>query len=397
MKRKIILFDRLNKISLTQFFSITLLIILKFYISAIFINEKWNDEILYLNLSKSNFQLENLNYKVSFFFQVYLKLFKEYFKYINTIIFLVSIFYIYLNLLKFGKIFSILFLVIVLLEPYSTKFLAMNLYSTLIYSFSLLSFYFFLFEKKFLVGTVFLTLIFSILKFPLFIIVAICLVGYFSQRFRIKDNYVKLSIILTLIFFELLFAKMLSNPYKSSFLSWVFFQNNSIAVKEILNSKNLDPDNYILKMYDNNYYLECEEIENINSKSNCKLNVKKNYLKNFIFSEKYFNVLKIRLKYYLFFHHPEGSKDQLKNTYTNIYWYFLIISCFFIFMKKQINKKYIFFNTWPFLIYFCIFSFLIIFFHYSYRYKSYAIFFIIILFIYLVTKDKKLNKYFLSK
>ena len=122
MKRKIILFDRLNKISLTQFFSITLLIILKFYISAIFINEKWNDEILYLNLSKSNFQLENLNYKVSFFFQVYLKLFKEYFKYINTIIFLVSIFYIYLNLLKFGKIFSILFLVIVLLEPYQQNF-----------------------------------------------------------------------------------------------------------------------------------------------------------------------------------------------------------------------------------------------------------------------------------
>ena len=57
----------------------------------------------------------------------------------------------------------------------------MNLYSTLIYSFSLLSFYFFLFEKKFLVGTVFLTLIFSILKFPLFIIVAICLVGYFFR------------------------------------------------------------------------------------------------------------------------------------------------------------------------------------------------------------------------
>ena len=75
MKRKIILFDRLNKISLTQFFSITLLIILKFYISAIFINEKWNDEILYLNLSKSNFQLENLNYKVSFFFSSLLKTF----------------------------------------------------------------------------------------------------------------------------------------------------------------------------------------------------------------------------------------------------------------------------------------------------------------------------------
>ena len=67
--KKIILFDKLNKITLTQFFTITLLIILKFYISAVFINEKWNDEILYLNLSKSNFQLENLNYKVSFFFK----------------------------------------------------------------------------------------------------------------------------------------------------------------------------------------------------------------------------------------------------------------------------------------------------------------------------------------
>ena len=108
----------------------------------------------------------------------------------------------------------------------------------------------------------------------------------------------------------------------------VFFQNNSIAVKEILNSKNLDPDNYILKMYDNNYYLECEEIENINSKSNCKLNVMKNYLKNFIFSEKYFNVLKIRLNIIYFFHHPEGSKDQLK---THIYKYILVFFNYIVF------------------------------------------------------------------